>query len=110
MLGAPEILVNVTKDTARANGFRPLTLLLGTALVDHEVRPVSPARHPRLYNPSLQEFPAIRNKIEVLLPHVTSLDNLFVMNPGSVADRRCRVDLIRYVALLSLASGLTSSQ
>ena len=58
----------------------------------------------------LQGTTAVRNKIEILLPHVAALDELFATCPDNVAEQGRRSELIRYVVVPPLDLALNSSQ
>jgi len=58
------------------------------------------ARDPPAQNPlltRLQEAVAIRNKIEILLSRMVTLEGFFTTLPGDVEEQRRRLELIRYI-------------
>lgn len=58
----------------------------------------------------MQDSTALRNKVDNLLSHITTLGQLFATFPGDVAEQRCRTELIWYAVIPSFDSVLSSSQ
>lgn len=99
-LGSTTILTNASND--RSSGFGPLKDLLGNlgnisaAYADLHVRPQLPVCNPYFTNVCSKGTIAVRKKVEVLLPHIVSLDVLFATLPSDEEDHSSREELLWY--------------
>jgi hypothetical protein len=91
----------ILSDVGDTSRFGSLKAALRTISAVTCVRPWPFASNLRSADTSLQVTITARNKVEVVLLHISSLDGLFATPPRDVAEQRCRSDLIEYVIVSS---------